>query len=74
MTEFMTQDAKGTGGIAKTASNVNGSLFVDDDGTECFVLALERKLGREEEASVGIGCYVIFSTDAHNYIALQNPL
>ena len=42
---MMLEDAKGTGGVAKAAGNVDRSLFVDEDGAEGFVLALEGKLG-----------------------------
>jgi hypothetical protein len=47
--ELMAQDAKGTGGVAKTVGDIGGRLLVDEEGAEGFVLPLEGEQRRKEE-------------------------
>ena len=51
--EMMTQDAKRTRGVAKTAGDVSGGKALDEISAEGFVLALGRGSGFEEEARLG---------------------
>ena len=52
--EMMTQDAKGTWGVGKTAGDVSRGEALDEIGAEGLVLALGGGGGFEEEA--GLGC------------------
>jgi len=68
--ELMAEDAEGGGGVAKTAGDVAGGLFIDEEGADRFVLALQGELWGEEELLVRRGDYLIHSTGWHNQIVL----
>ena len=66
----MAEDAEGGRGIAKTAGDVAGRLFLDEEGAEGFVLTLQGELRGKEEFLVR-GCdYLIHSTGGHTQIVL----
>ena len=50
LAEMMTQDAKRTGALAKTAGDASRGQTLDEIGPEGLVLALGRGSGFEEEA------------------------
>jgi hypothetical protein len=66
----MAEDAEGGRGVAKTAGDVAGRLFLDEEGAESFVLTLPGELWSEEEFLVRRGDYLIHSTGSHNQIVL----
>jgi hypothetical protein len=68
--ELMAEDAEGGRGVAKTAGNVAGGLFINEKGAERFVLTLQGELWSEEEFLVRWGDYLIHSTGRHNQIVL----
>jgi hypothetical protein len=71
VTELITQDAEGAGGVAEAAGDVAGGLLIDEVSTEGFVLALHRGLGGKEEVFVRRSDYLIYSTGSHIQIVLQ---
>ena len=58
----MAEDAEGGRGVAKTAGDVAGRLFIDEEGADSFVLTLQGELWGEEEFLVRGGDYLIYST------------
>jgi hypothetical protein len=70
MAELMAEDAEGGRGVAKTAGDVAGRLFIDEEGAESLVLTLQGELWSEEEFLVRRGDYLIYSTGRHNQIML----
>jgi len=46
--ELMAEAAEGGWGIAKTAGDVPGGLFLDEEGAERFVLAMQGELWGKE--------------------------
>jgi hypothetical protein len=49
MTEAVTQDAEGAGGVAEAVGDFGRGELVDEEGTESFVLSLEgRERGQKE--------------------------
>jgi hypothetical protein len=74
MAELMAEDAEGGRGVAKTAGDVAGGLFIDEESAESFVLALQGELRGEEEFLVRMGNYLIHSTGWHDQIVLQKHL
>ena len=44
MAELLAEDAEGAGGVAEPAGDVAGGLLIDEEGTEGFVLGLQREL------------------------------
>jgi hypothetical protein len=68
--ELMTEDAEGGWGIAKTAGDVPGGLFLDEEGAESFVLTLQGELWDKEEFLVRWRDYLIHSTGWHTQIVL----
>ena len=70
--ELMAEDAEGGRGIAKTAGDVAGGLFLDEEGAESFVLTLQGKLRGEEEFLVTRCDYLIHSTGRPIHIVPQN--
>ena len=51
--ELVTEDTKSARGIAETAGDLGGGLLVDEESAQGLVLALQGKLGGEEELLVG---------------------
>jgi hypothetical protein len=68
--ELVAEDAEGGRRIAKTAGDVAGGLFLDEEGAESFILTLQGELGGEEEFLIRGGDYLIYSTDRHNSMML----
>jgi hypothetical protein len=58
----MAPDAKGADGIAETAGDVAGGFFIDNEGAESLLLALEGRTVGEEKLLVGGSNYLIGST------------
>ena len=69
--ELIAEDAEGAGGVAEAAGNVGRGLLIDEEGTEGFVLALQRELGRKEEVLVARCRYLIRSAGLHIPMVLQ---
>ena len=68
--ELMAEDAEGAQGIAETAGHIAGGLFIDEEGSEGFVLALQRELWGKEELLVGGSNSLIDRTGGHIEIML----
>jgi hypothetical protein len=73
VSELVTENAKGGRRIAKTAGDVAGGFFLDEEGAESFVLTLQGELGGEEEFLVRGSDYLISSTGRHGYMMLSKP-
>ena len=67
----MAQDAKGAQRVAETAGDVAGGFFIDEEGAESFVLALQGELWGKEELLVRRYDYLIHSTGLHIQIMPQ---
>ena len=65
------EDAESAGGVAEATGDVGRGLLIDEVGTEGFVLALQGKLGRQEEALIARSRYLIRSAGLHISIVLQ---
>jgi hypothetical protein len=68
--ELMAEDAEETRGVAEAAGDVGRGLFIDEEGAESFILALQRELRRQEEVLVARCGYLICSAGIHNHIVL----
>ena len=69
--ELVTEDTKSARGIAETAGDLGGGFLVDEESAQGLVLALQGKLGGEEEFLIGRCSYLIVSTDMHIGMMLQ---
>ena len=69
--ELVTEDPESARGIAETAGDVGGGFLVDEESAQSLVLALQGKLGGEEEFLVGRCRYLIVGTDMHIHMMLQ---
>jgi len=70
--ELLAEDAEGAGGVAEPAGDVAGGLLIDEEGTEGFVLALQRELRGKEEVLVARCRYLIRSAGLYIQMVLQN--
>ena len=50
--ELMAEDAEGTRGVAEAAGDLDRGKLLDEEGTQGFVLPLERRFGGEEEGGI----------------------
>jgi len=69
--ELIAEDAEEAGGVAKAARDVGRGLFIDEEGAEGFVLALQGELRRKEEVLIARCGYLICSAGLHIEIVLQ---
>jgi len=69
--ELMAEDAEGARGVTKATGDFDRGLFLDEEGTEGFVLALHGELGGKEEVLVSRCRYLIRSAGLHTEMVLQ---
>ena len=69
--ELIAEDAEEAWGVAEAASDVGGGLLIDEEGAECFVLALQRELRGKEEVLVTRSGYLISSAGLHIQMMLH---
>jgi hypothetical protein len=69
--ELIAEDAEGSRGVTEAAGDVAGWLLIDEEGTEGFVLTLQRELRGKEEVLIGRRRYLICSAGLHITIVLQ---
>jgi hypothetical protein len=71
--ELMTKDPKGTRRIAEAPGPIRRELLIDEESAERLILALEGRLGREEEVLIR-HCYLIARTVRYVLMMLEKHL